>query len=91
MRTILFSLALALFGCKDDDSGGNTNIDAAGCAADGGGAFGAACTDACECATGVCHQFGQGDQACTQTCTADDQCPSGSQGKKCNNMGVCRI
>ena len=91
MRRLLGVLLVAwLAGCGDDASG--TTPDAAGnsCTADGG-AFGAPCTEACGCASGVCHQFGEGPRACTISCTMDTQCPSGSEGMKCNNMGVCRI
>ena len=52
--------------------------------------FGDCCTEASQCASGVCHKFGDGTQACTQTCGSAADCPEGSQGKKCNNQGVCR-
>jgi hypothetical protein len=91
MRRLLGILLVAwLAGCSDD--GGSATPDAAtGCAVDGGGAFGDTCTDACGCASGVCHQYGDGTRACTLSCTMDSQCPAGSEGMKCNNMGVCRI
>jgi hypothetical protein len=65
---------------------------------DGSGllAFGATChtvTDqSTECATGACHFFEMFPPpgVCTLKCTADPQCPTGSLGKKCNQMGYCR-
>lgn len=53
--------------------------------------FGAACTDNAQCESDLCYAFGDGTQACTQTCTVDDDCPAGSQGQKCNLQGVCRV
>jgi hypothetical protein len=53
--------------------------------------FGEECTEDDQCEGGVCHQFGQEDSPlCTQECSGDENCPEGSQGKKCNNQGVCR-
>ena len=54
-------------------------------------AFGETCTDNAECESGLCHKFGDGTEACTQSCGSDGDCPSGSQGQKCNNQGVCRV
>ena len=80
----LASLAL-LAGC----GGSSSAADAGACAATK--AFGEACTDNCECTSGdVCFAFGDGTQTCTLNCTSSDQCPSGSQGQKCNAQGVCR-
>jgi len=60
--------------------------------AGGGGtkAFGDTCTDNGECQSNLCFTFGTGDQLCTITCSAATDCPSGSQGQKCNKQGVCR-
>jgi hypothetical protein len=89
VKSILFALALGLLGCKDDD-GSSGGFDAGGCAVDAGGAFGDTCSGDCDCIPGRCHEFGSIGQRCTMTCSSDDQCPEGSQGRRCNNMGVCR-
>lgn len=52
--------------------------------------FGEACTQAPDCFSGVCHEFGDGAQLCTIACQDDAGCPEGSQGAKCNNKGVCK-
>ena len=54
-----------------------------------GKVFGEECVDGPDCASGVCHEFGQGTW-CTLSCQNDDECPEGSEGKKCNKQGVCR-
>jgi hypothetical protein len=92
LRALLLVLLVA---CGNGSSGAAdaspTGADAADpCAADAGLAFGAACTEGCTCVGGVCHMFGDGSRLCTQSCTADDQCPQGSQGARCNQQNVCR-
>ena len=77
----------------DTDSDGDSDGDA-GTAQDAGteeiGGFGDPCKDDDDCATDVCHEFGQLGWVCTYTCETSDTCPEGSQGKKCNNSGTCR-
>jgi len=83
---VLLVLALAsLFGACGQDSA-DQSCDQTG----NDRAFGVCCTDNSQCASGVCHQFGDGTQACTVTCSSNADCPDGSQGKKCNGKGVCR-
>ncbi len=52
--------------------------------------FGEVCAANEECESGICHEFGQGDPLCTIACATADDCPEGSQGKKCNRKGVCK-
>jgi hypothetical protein len=52
--------------------------------------FGESCAAPEECESGICHEFGQGDSLCTIECATADDCPEGSQGKKCNRKGVCK-
>ena len=52
--------------------------------------FASCCTANSECTSGVCFKFGDGTQACTEKCKTAADCPSGSQGKKCNGQGYCR-
>jgi hypothetical protein len=75
--------------CSGSDKPSTATVDA-GCPTVGPGQFGAACSDDCACASGVCFMFGDGTHACTLKCTSNDTCPSGSQGKKCNGQGYCR-
>jgi hypothetical protein len=90
--------AFAAYGCSDAGGGsdGATAVDAADAgggvdAGDDGGAlaFGATCTLPEQCASGVCFTFGDGTQHCSQMCSADDACPEGTQGRKCNGFGHC--
>jgi hypothetical protein len=53
-------------------------------------AFGDPCNANDQCATHICHKFGDGTQACTRACKQNSDCPAGSQGQKCNGQGVCR-
>ncbi len=81
-------LASFLIGAGSCGSGG----DAAdgGCEGDPGvGVFGDDCTVDDDCASCVCFEFGTGTW-CTIRCTSDDDCPEGSQGRKCNGYGYCR-
>ena len=81
----LLALALSLlFGACGEDA--KKSCDLSG----NDRAFGACCTENSQCTSGVCHAFGDGTQACTQTCSSSADCPEGSQGKKCNGKGVCR-
>jgi hypothetical protein len=52
--------------------------------------FGEACTTNEDCESGVCNEFGQTGPLCTIECTTADECPEGSEGKKCNQKGVCK-
>jgi len=52
--------------------------------------FGKSCTADSDCHGGTCFAFGDGTQLCTFPCTTAEQCPAGSQGKKCNGQGRCR-
>lgn len=85
MRRLVFlvvvALGAAVAGCQ-----GASTCDLTGT----GRAFGACCTEDAECLDGVCHEFGDGTESCTKACTADANCPAGSQGQKCNAQGVCR-
>lgn len=61
-------------------------------AAEGALPFGATCGAPAECETGVCYLFGDGTMHCTRTCDdggAGDDCPLGTQGRKCNGKGYC--
>lgn len=61
------------------------------CPAPGVKPFGQPCAGPCDCASGLCWEFGDGEHACTQRCTDPSQCPSGSRGQKCTKQGICRI
>lgn len=54
--------------------------------------FGEACATAADCdpAVPVCRNFNQVGMVCTKECQDNSECPSGSMGQRCNNMGVCR-
>lgn len=53
--------------------------------------FGDCCEEDSNCASGVCHEFGQLGLVCTESCTDDSTCPEGADGtKKCNAQNVCR-
>ena len=53
--------------------------------------FGEACGADSECAADlVCRRVGMLGMRCTLECQDDAMCPEGSEGKKCNNMGLCR-
>lgn len=82
---VLFAVlvTLSLGACGEDSKacGGKTGNDRA---------FGECCTAASECASGVCWKFGDGSQSCTLKCSTAADCPSGSQGQKCNGQGYCR-
>jgi len=41
------------------------------------------------CDGGACFLFGNGSQRCTLPCSSPSDCPSGSQGTKCNGKGYC--
>ena len=71
---------------SDPDAASSSDPDAAPAA----GAFGDDCTVSTDCASEVCWEFGDGTQQCTLTCSDASECPSGSQGQKCNMQGVCR-
>lgn len=75
----------------DTDSATDTNLNPdAGSDSGTLGGFGDPCTDNVNCESGVCHEFGQLGFVCTLTCENNDQCPEGSEGKKCNTQNVCR-
>lgn len=81
---VLFGTWLAVAACGQNDP--------APVCTDAGGTkeFGARCSAACECASNFCFTFGDGTSTCTIECSADEECPVGSQGRKCNGQGVCR-
>ena len=97
-RTLMGASILALSAACS--SGGSATVDAGagatrlGAPIDAGRGgrldFAAPCQANDQCMSGLCFSFGDGTMACTITCTTSDQCPAGSQGKKCNNKGVCR-
>jgi hypothetical protein len=60
------------------------------CSSPGPKKFGEACDGPCDCASGFCWKFGDGDRACTKRCTDSSECPPGSRGQKCTRQGVCR-
>lgn len=77
------ALVLAFVACTDD-TGTTEQLS-----------FGEECTtpseESTECEDGVCSDdFNQLGIVCTLKCTQDDDCPEGSQGKKCNMKGLCR-
>ncbi len=83
LTSALLALALTSCGSSDDDKK---------CELTGNGrTFGQCCTDNAQCGSNVCYTFGDGTQACTLNCTTSDECPEGSQGKKCNQEKVCRV
>ena len=72
---------VGLLACGDDDPNGGTGTNRA---------FAAACQNDDECADAKCHEFGQSGKVCTKACSKPEDCPTGSEGKKCNNQGVCK-
>jgi len=74
----------------DDADAGDLDTDTDGDGGDDLGGFGDPCEDDEDCATDVCHEFGQLGWTCTWYCDGDEDCPEGSEGQKCNNQGVCR-
>ena len=77
-----------------NDAGNDAGTTDTGVIPDGVGAeggFGATCTINGDCeAAFICYAFGDGSKLCTKACTADTECPTGSQGQKCNKQGYCR-
>lgn len=98
MRFIAFAFVMVVTGCAPGCSS-STGGDAGGIlpASDGGidgGAtleFAAPCETSDQCKSGVCYEFGDGTKGCTLKCGSADDCPEGSQGKKCNREGICRV
>lgn len=90
------ALAALLFACSSNgggDAGGILPVADTG-ATDGGETkleFAAPCESSDQCKSGICYEFGDGTKGCTQKCESSGECPSGSQGRKCNNQGVCRV
>jgi hypothetical protein len=80
----LVAALLSATACGDDDDAGNC-ADAAAT-----NVFADPCSTDCECASNLCFTYGDGTSACTIECSSNDECPEGSQGKKCNGQGVCR-
>jgi hypothetical protein len=76
-------------GDRDDGGGGppppppDAALDASGLG------FGASCWDNAQCASDLCFDYKVRGTFCTQVCTTNADCPSGSPG--CNGMGVCRV
>ncbi len=87
VRAIVVGILLSASACGGKKDPG---ADGGACATPGTKAFGATCAIPCECVSGVCFTFGDGTTACTRTCSGNAECPSGSQGQKCNAQGVCR-
>ena len=86
MRAAGLALLLALGASAACDGSG-----AGSCVLDGGlHEFGECCLGEADCTSGVCHFFGDGSQLCTLHCVTNEDCPVGSQGRKCNRQGVCR-
>jgi hypothetical protein len=52
--------------------------------------FGEVCAVNEDCESNICNEFGQLGPLCTISCETGDDCPEGSEGKKCNNKGVCK-
>ena len=94
---LIFVTALIL-GCGDDDTDGDAGVDGdvdTDSDPDSRGSdrlgFGEPCEDNPDCASNLCHEFGQVGKACTITCEKPEDCPVGSEGQKCNKQGVCRV
>jgi hypothetical protein len=93
MKRLLFVLLLLVSACgSENDPPGET--DAGMTELDGSQgtlAFGAECTADEACMTGmICRNFNMLGTVCTFACTAPSECPSGSEGQKCNMNGLCR-
>lgn len=57
----------------------------------GGQPFGGTCGGDGDCQMGfICRSFMQLGNVCTKACSVNTDCPVGSQGQRCNQMGVCR-
>jgi hypothetical protein len=90
-------------GSGADVGGGEMDVGGAGIDAGGGGVmdaapggnlmFGDPCmssNDMCDRSMMLeCHLFGTSD-LCSKMCAMDGDCPSGSQGQKCNIQHFCR-
>ena len=93
---ILALLAVMFIGCEDSSDPDDTTaavedtVPADEDTARTGKAFGEPCGTAADCASSVCHEFGTGGSLCTIECTSPDDCPEGSEGKKCNGKGACK-
>jgi hypothetical protein len=48
----------------------------------------APCTDAAQCESGVCFEYGDGRFLCSKTCAGTEDCPAPSTG--CNGKGACK-
>jgi hypothetical protein len=90
------AFAISMAGCGGS-SGGNSNPDLseasnADMVQSGGLAFGAACTQNSQCATGHCF-IGAMQSFCTMPCTAATaatDCPNPPTSGTCNMMGYCK-
>lgn len=48
----------------------------------------APCTDAAQCESGLCFEYGDARSLCTTSCSGPTDCPAPSTG--CNGKGVCK-
>ena len=46
------------------------------------------CTDAAQCESGVCFEYGDQRSLCSKTCSGASDCPAPSSG--CNGKGACK-
>ena len=91
LRVIAIAMALAACGSSDP----KTTVDANPLAPDAPACTGKtyeACTDASQCANGMCHLYmGSALQVCTQACAAGVACPDyDGMPVACNMMGNCK-
>jgi hypothetical protein len=90
---LLLTLPMGLVGCGG--SGGTDDMmmsPADGSSADGGAAFGAACTMNSDCASNVCFVGGM-RSFCSMHCTmatVSTDCPMPPTTGVCNMMGYCK-
>jgi hypothetical protein len=88
------AFAISMAACGGSSGGNNTDMAEANNAdmAQGLGAFGAACTQNSQCATGHCFIGGM-MSFCTMPCTAATaatDCPNPPTSGTCNMMGYCK-
>ena len=93
LARIALALAVALAACGS--SSAPSTVDAPPPGPDAPTCTGATydpCTDPSQCMSGMCHDYtGAQLEVCTQTCSAQDPCPSqNGVTVACNMMGNCK-